>query len=140
MLMCLTDQYFSELKTLQAKESPSAVPLPPLPALTTVHVDLLSEEPSPRLAHILSTIHSAPVITSVTFTSDGWYGEYFPSSGPWVDVDRWLVRMTLQTEVEGSLAVKMVQRPEEEPVWEESLPEFRKAGGKLTIETVVDDD
>jgi hypothetical protein len=34
----------------------------------------------------------------------------------------------------------MVQRPEDWPVWEGSLPEFRKSGGELTIETVVDKD
>jgi hypothetical protein len=144
MLTCLIDQYSSKLEILQANKTLPAVPLPPLPALTTVHIDLRSGGPFPHLVYILSSIHSAPALTSVTFTpEEGWYGERFPSSGPWVDVDKWLAQMTLQTEVKGNLTVVLVQRLDEGPgVWEGSLPEFRKAGGELKIETEVaaDDD
>jgi hypothetical protein len=70
----------------------------------------------------------------------GWYGDRFPSSAPWVGMDIWLARVTLQTEVNGSLAVVLVLRPEEGPkALEGSILEFRKVGGKLTIETVFDD-
>jgi hypothetical protein len=55
-------------------------------------------------------------------------------------VDNWLARVTLQTEVNGSLAATLVLRPEEGPgALEGSLLEFRKVGGRLTIETVFDD-
>ena len=104
-----------------------------------MHIDLCSGGPFPRLVYILSSIHSAPALTSLTFTpEEGWYGGCFPSSGPWVDVDKWLARMALQTEVKGSLTVVLVQRLEEVPgVLEGSLPEFRKAGGELKIETEI---
>jgi hypothetical protein len=53
-------------------------------------------------------------------------------------VDKWLARTTLQTEVKGSLTVVLAQKPEEGPgFWEGSLPEFRKAGGELRIETEI---
>jgi hypothetical protein len=132
-MTCLTDQHPSES---QAHQSPSVIPLPPLPALTTLRIDLRLSSPFPRLAYILSSIHSGPALASITFASDGgWYGERFPSSGPWVDVDRWLAKMALQTEARGGLAVVMTQQSEGGPAWEGSLPEFRKAGGKLKIET-----
>jgi hypothetical protein len=137
--MRLTDQRPS--RTLQANKPPPAIPLPPLPVLTTMRIGLRSGRPSARLNCILSSVRSAPALASITFTSEGgWYGKRFPSSGPWVDIDKWLARMTLQAEVKGSLVVIMVQRPEDWPVWEGSLPEFRKSGGELTIETVVDKD
>jgi hypothetical protein len=50
-------------------------------------------------------------------------------------VDRWLVKMALQTEVRGGLVVVMAQPSEGGTAWEGSLPEFRKAGGELKIET-----
>jgi hypothetical protein len=139
ILMRLADQRPS--RTLQANKPPPAIHLPPLPALTTMRIGLRSGRPSARLNCILSSVRSAPALASITFTSEGgWYGKRFPSSGPWVDIDKWLARMTLQAEVKGSLVVIMVQRPEDWPVWEGSLPEFRKSGGELTIETVVDKD
>ena len=81
-------------QTRQANEPLPAVLLPPLPALTTLKIGLCSGGPFPHLADILSSIHLAPALTSITFTFDRWwYGEYFPSSDPWAEVDKWLARM-----------------------------------------------
>lgn len=116
----------------QASESPSVDPLPPLPSLTNMGIRLLPGEPYARLAYVLSSIRSAPALASVTFTAEEWRsGEYFSFAGPWVDMDKWLARMALQTEVRGGLTVTLVQWPEDEPIWKEYLPEFRKVGGKL---------
>jgi hypothetical protein len=136
VLKRLADRHPS--RTLQANEPTPAVPLPPLPALTTLRIGLFSGGPFARLTHILTSIHSAPALSSITLTSDGgWHGEYFPSSGPWVEVDKWLAKMALQ--VRGSLTVTMAERLEDGLVWEEPLPEFREAGGVLCVETSVAD-
>ena len=74
------------------------------------------------------------------YISEEWYDEYFPSSGPWVDVDKWLARMTLRTEVKRSLRVVLMQEQGDRSVWEGYIPEFRKAGGEVKIETKTDDD
>ena len=119
-------------QTRQANEPLPAVLLPPLPALTTLRIGLCSGGPFPRLAHVLSSIHSAPALTSITFTFDRWwYGEYFPSSDPWVEVDKWLAKMALQTEVKGSLTMILAQQREDGTALEGYFPEFRKAGGEL---------
>jgi hypothetical protein len=134
VLKRLSDRHPS--RTLQGNESPPAVPLPPLPALTTLRIRPSSDGPLAPLTHILSSIHSAPALTSITFTSGGaWHGEYFPSSGSWVEVDKWLAKMALQ--VRGSLAVTMAELLEDGLVWEEPFPKFREAGGVLMIETNV---
>jgi len=48
--------------------------------------------------------------------------------------------MAIQTEVKRSLTVILAQWPEDKSVWEGCLPEFRKAGGELRVETTADDD
>ena len=65
-----------------------------------------------------------------------WYG----SSGPWVDVDKWLARMAMQTKVKGSLTVILAQWSEDKPSQERYFPEFRKVGGKLRVGTAGGDD
>ena len=52
-------------------------------------------------------------------------------------MDNWLARMALQAR--GSLTVTMAERLEDGLVWEDSLPEFREAGGVLSVETSVAD-
>jgi len=77
---------------------------------------------------LFNSINSAPVLASVTLTAGNWrFGRNSTSEGPWVDVDKWLARMALQTEVKGGLTATLAHWP----VWKEYLPEFRKAGGKL---------
>jgi hypothetical protein len=89
-LTSLVDQYPSQPRTLQANGSPPAVPLPPLPTLTTAHIDRRLGGPLPHLAYILSSIRSVSVLASVIFTpKKGWCGECFPPSDPWADVDTW---------------------------------------------------
>jgi hypothetical protein len=76
-------------------------------------------------------------LASITFRSEeGWFRKHVPFLGPWVDVDKWLARMALQTdsEVRGNLMVVIVQLPEDGPVLEGCFPEFRMAGGEVKIE------
>ena len=110
-------------QTRQANEPLPAVLLPPLPALTALRIGLCSGGPFPRLAYILSSIHSTPALTSITFTFDRWWhGEHFPSSDPWVEVDKWLAKMALQTEVKRSLTVKLAQQQEDGRPWKNISP------------------
>ena len=100
-------------------------------------------EPFARFAHILSSIHSAPALASIVFTSEWWPTCGCSPSGLWVDVDEWLVRMAMQTKVKGGLAVILVQRPEDDPVSSGCFPKFRKAGGEVRVrieEAIADDD
>ena len=135
MLTCIADLYLSP------NESLPTISLPPFPTITTVHITLRAGEPFARLAYILSRIHSAPTLAPIVFTSEERWPRFgcFPS-GLWVDVDEWLVRMTMQTKVKGGLTVTLVQQPEEEPLWSECLPQFRKVGGEVRIEVTADDD
>ena len=45
----------------------AAVSLPPLFALATLHIEIFRSQPFARLAYILSSIHSAPALASITF-------------------------------------------------------------------------
>jgi len=136
VLKYITDRYPSP------NESPPAISLPPFPVITTLNIALLAGEPFARLAYILFCIHSTPSLAYIVFTSEVWPSRACFRSGLWVDVDKWLARMAMQIKVKGGLTVTLLQRPEDEPVWEECLPEFRRAGGKLRIETetTVDND
>ena len=58
-----TDQYPTPDQSLPV------VSLPPLLALTTMKILLCSDEPFARLAYILSSIHTALALVSVTLTS-----------------------------------------------------------------------
>ena len=131
-LTCIADRCTS------INESPFVALLPPFPALTTVNVELFAGRPSARLAYILSRIHSAPTLASIVFTLEEWPSGGCLPPGLWNEVDEWLARMVVQTEVEGSLTVILEQRPEDEPVLEECLPEFRKAGGEVRIKVTAD--
>jgi hypothetical protein len=79
-------------------------------------------------------------LASITFAQDEWCPDIDFSLGPWVEMDKWLARMAVQTEVKGGLVVILARWPEDEPIRERCLPEFRKAGGELRIETARDDD
>jgi hypothetical protein len=93
----------------------------------------MAHDPWSFVTIVYSMTHGKKVTeTCVTFTFDRWwYGEYFPSSDPWVEVDKWLAKMARQTEVKGSLTVKLAQQQEDGTALEGYFPEFRKAGGKL---------
>ena len=122
-------------------ESLPTISLPPFPTITTVNIAIRAGEPFARLTYVLSRIHSAPALASIVFTSEeGWPTCGCFPSGLWVDVDEWLVRMAMQTKAKGGLTVTLVQEPEEEPVWSECLPKFRKVGGEVRIEVTPDDD
>jgi len=135
VLTCIADLYpFPH-------ESLPPISLPPFPTITTVNIAVRAGEPFDRLAYILSRIHSAPALASIVFTSEErWPTSGFLPSDLWADVDEWLVRMTMQTKVKGGLTVTLVQQPEEEPLWSECLPKFRKVGGEVRIEVTADDD
>ena len=89
----------------------------------------------------MSSIHSAPALASITFRSEeGWFRKHVPFLGPWVDMDKWLARMALQSDIRGGLTVVMVRRPGDGPVLEGCFPEFRMAGGEVKIEIEAADD
>jgi len=112
------------------------VHLPPLSALARVEIQLYSEGISGRLVDLLSSIHSAPALSSVTFTFPVRHGaSVFPPPGPWVGVDKWLARLTGDRgRAEGGLTVMLKPWPDGDSNWEGYFPTFRMAGGKLTVE------
>lgn len=115
---------------------PPVVPLPPLPVLTSIEVTIHSGSLSARLADLLSCIHSAPALSSITFK----YPKATPvgdilASRLWIDVDRWLARLAMHVKTERNLTLVLKPWPEGNSEWEECLPEFRKAGGELNVIT-----
>jgi len=114
--------------------------LPALSALTEVEIQLYSEEVSCRLAALLSSVHSAPALSSVTFASPIQISALtFPSSGPWVSVDKWLARLAGKRDrTEAGLVVVLIPWSEGNTNWEGYFPEFSMAGGQLTVELVSD--
>ena len=113
--------------TTPAGAFPPVLHLPRLPALTTVKVRSGPNPISPRLADFLSCIHSAPVLSSITFKPE----DPFPlkaDPNPWIEVDNWLTQLVAQVKDERKLTVVLG-----DPEWEEYLPEFRKAGGEVKM-------
>ncbi|KAF9648587.1 hypothetical protein BDM02DRAFT_3115208 [Thelephora ganbajun] len=115
---------------------PPIVQLPPLSALTTMEVTIYPGFLSARLADFLPCIHSAPVLSSITFKYLKLTPpEDIPTSHLWNNVDKWLARLATHAKVKGGLTVVLALWPERNLKWEECLLEFRKAGGELKIET-----
>ena len=110
----------------------SVVHLPPLPALTTVEVRLLSSNPSTRLSTLLSRIRPAPALSSVILIHTS--RENILDSRRWTDVDKWLAWVATDVRSKRTLTAVLALWPEGNPKWEECLPEFRKAGGGLKVE------
>jgi hypothetical protein len=93
----------------QASESLPICPLPSLPIMTTMNIGLLMDEPCAHLTYVLTSIHLAPALASITFTVRDWsFNQDHPSEGPGTDTDQWLARMALQTKVGGGLTVTLV--------------------------------
>lgn len=116
--------------------------LPPFPSLTRVRVNLGTEDITARLAGLLSSIRSAPELSSVTFSlSDTWsLPRDFPSSGNWTLVDKWLAWVfTTRTMAKGGLRVVLAGWLGGDQNWKGYFPEFRRAGGKLR-KTIHDPD
>jgi hypothetical protein len=119
------------------KLPPRTIHSTPFPSLTEVRIDLSFDNPTSRLVRLLSSIHSTPELSSVTFSFAGawWAAQEFPSSGNWIVVDQWLARsVTGCTVARGGLGVVMAGWPEGNSNWEGYFPEFRRAGGELRRE------
>ena len=118
---------------------PPLLHLPPLPALTTLVIDLRLYNPSPRLTNILQrSIDSTPALSSIAIKHADWerMGDFCPGA-PWADVDRWLSRIAKQTKVTGGLLLTLRGWPKGKSVWEGFLPEFRESGGKIRVENIA---
>jgi len=125
----------TELPDTSTNWIPPLIPLPPLPVLTTLVIDLRLYDPSPRLTNTLCSIDSAPALSSIAIEhAVDWkrMGHLCPGA-PWVDVDRWLSRIAKQTKVMGGLSLTLRRWPEGKSVWEGFLPEFRESGGKIKV-------
>ena len=121
----------TDLPDLSAGEALPPIHLLSFPALTTLAVYVYIDRPSPRLKNILGSIGSAPALTSIVIESRGWASfDYLPLADLWVDVDRWLSRISRHDKVEGSLLLTL--RPW--TVWEGFFPEFRESGGKIKVD------
>lgn len=110
----------------------------PLPSLTTVRVQLGSSIPTPRLAHLLSSIDSAPKLCTVVFACKEWLDpRNFTPLDPWSVVDEWLAHLAMaHTVAGGRLEVVLSQLAVGFSGGPTCFPEFRKAGGKLRGETL----
>jgi hypothetical protein len=95
------------------------VHLPPLSTLTKVNIHLCSNDVSGRLADLLSSIHSAPALSSVTFTFPARHAACaFSSSGRWIGVDKRLGRLASERgKAEGGLLVMLTPWPEGNSSW-----------------------
>ena len=114
---------------------PPTVHLPPLPALATIQVEIRSGFLSDDLADVLSSIHSAPDLSSIIFKyPKSTTVKDVPTSRTWIDVDKWLARLATSVKTRRSLTVVQTTWPEGNSKWEEYLPEFMKAGGELRVE------
>ena len=116
---------------------PTLINLPPLPALTTLVVGLHVYTPSPRLTSILCSIDSAPALSSVAIEYNWKCVRRLCPRALWVDVDRWLSRISKQTKVTGGLSLTLIRWPEGKSVWEGFLPEFRESGGQIKVDNSV---
>ena len=103
-----------------------------------MRVELTADFPTGAVASLLSSIRSAPKLSSVTFSFTGVRStlQEFPASGSWTVVDKWLARVgSERTGAEDGLCAVMAGWPEDNPNWEGYFPEFRRAGGKVGRET-----
>ena len=116
---------------------PTLINIPPLPALTTLVVGLHVYTPSPRLTSILCSIDSAPALSSVAIEYNWKCVRRLCPRALWVDVDRWLSRISKQTKVTGGLSLTLIRWPEGKSVWEGFLPEFRDSGGQIKVDNSV---
>ena len=117
---------------------PPPIHLPPLPALTTLAIDIDPFGPSPHLKNILCSIHSAPALSSIAIEHPNWKSmEHSYLWAPWVDIDKWLSRIAKQTKVTRGLLLALRRWPEGESVREGFLPEFRESGGKVKVDDSV---
>ena len=134
-------QHFVVGGLYRADTTPPDVHLPPLPTLTTVRVKLLSSAVSRCMAHILSSIHSAPALSSVAFTLPaGHGGGVFPHfhNSNCIEVDKWLARLTSERDRAGEgLTVVLTPWPEGNSDWEGYFPGFRRAGGELKVDAGI---
>ena len=114
-------------------ETPSpSIDLPPLLALTSLQIRLYTCSPSRRLTKILSSIPSAPALTSIAFEYGGWGG--IPRAvdlSTWADADKFLARIAKGVNAKGGLVLTLKPWPSDQMVWEWFLPQFREAGGKI---------
>jgi len=114
---------------------PPLIPLPPLPALTTLVIDLRFYYPLPHLTNTLCSIDSAPALSSIAIKHTDWERMGHLCLGDqWVDVDRWLSRMAKQNKVTGGLSLTLGRWPKGKPVWEGFLPEFRESAGQIKVD------
>jgi len=112
-------------------EIPSTIHLPPLPALTTLVIELHSSRlsPSSYLTNVLCSIGSAPALISIVIGHSKWeHIDGIFSEDPWVDLDRWLSRIARHAEVAGGLTLTLRRWPEGKSIWEGFLPEFGESG------------
>ena len=119
------------------EETPTIPSLLTFPSLTKVRVQLAPHSLTGRCAAFLSSICSAPELSSVTFSfaAIGVTSSVFLFFAHWAVVDKWLAQMAL-TPVTGKakLRVMLAGWPEDNPNWEGFFPEFRRAGGELRRE------
>jgi len=121
----------TDLPDVSAGEAIPPIHLPSLPALTTLVIHIYVDRPSPHLTNILCSIGSAPSLTSIVIESTNWMSlDYLPLADPWVDVDRWLSRISRHAKVEGGLSLTLSRWVG----WEGFFPEFRESGGKIKVD------
>ena len=110
------------------------VHLPPLPALTSVKLEIRSGTLSLRLVDILSCIRSVPALSSVAFKYPKMSGvEAIHASSQWINVDKSLARLAMEVKSKRGLVVVLTPWLEGNLSWEKYLPEFRRAGGELRV-------
>jgi len=110
-------------------EIPSTIHLPPLPALTTLVIELHLSGLLPHFANTLCSIGSAPALESIVIDYPNWgHIDGIFSEDPWVDLDRWLSRIARHAEVAGGLTLTLRRWPEGKSIWEGFLPKFRESG------------
>lgn len=107
------------------------VHLPSLPVLTTLVLNF-SGVPSRRLTNMLSSIDSAPSLTSVAI---GRRSRTTISRLPlslWVDMDRWLARIAKRVKVKGglSLTLRWWRISDGRKFWRA----FRESGGVIKMD------
>jgi len=117
------------------------IQMPQLPALETLVVETYTNDLSSRLTDVLFSIHSAPRLSSVTFTFSRLFGSTLPVYDAWRGVDGWLARLagTGAKEKDG-LKVEIRLLSQDWPAAEGFLCLFEKAGGEVqaikTLETM----
>jgi len=113
------------------------VPLPPLPALVTMEFDVYMGIISAPFTDFLFSIRSAPALSSITFKYPGpnYIVKDIPVSHLWIGVDKWLARLAMDVKTKRSLTVVLMPWSEGNSQLEECLPEFRKVGGELKVES-----